>query len=508
MDLLSGLELGLVTALQPSNLLYAFVGVILGQAIGVLPGIGAMTAISLLLPITFYLGPTQSLIMLGGIYYGSQYGGAIASILLRVPGTPTAIVTCLEGYPMARRGEAGKALKLSAIASFFGSTVGMVIVLLGALPLARFALNFTAAEYFSIMLLGLVGASVMCSGSAVRALSMTVLGLLLGLVGTDVNTGVYRFVPHDAFADGISMVAMAMGIFGVAELLNNVGAASKAFVDPNGLGRSTAFSWRELRRLSRAAWRGSLIGSVLGALPGTGAAIATFISYAAERRISKHPEEFGSGRPEGLVAPEAANNAGAITAFIPTLTLGIPGDPVMALMLGAMIINGVTPGPGVITEHPELFWGVIVSFLIGNLILLVLNLPLIRLWVRFLSIPYWALYPIVLICLVVGVYSFRNSIADVYTTLAFGLIGVLMARLSFPPAPLLLGFILGPMLEENLRRAMLLYDGDLTIFFTRPLSAVFMVATLALLAIPAVAALRRATGGRRRLASELGGDEL
>ncbi|NSY39349.1 tripartite tricarboxylate transporter permease [Leisingera sp. ANG59] len=492
MTLIDSLQLGFATVLQVDNLFYVFLGVLLGQAVGVLPGIGAMTAISLLLPLTFYLDPTQSLIMLAGIYYGSQYGGAIASILLKLPGTPTALITCLDGYPMAQKGQARKALQIAAFASLIGSVFGMVIVSIGALPVSRFALSFGAPEYFALILLGLVGASVVSTGKPMRAIAMTILGILLGFIGTDINTGVYRFVAHDAFADGISLMAMAMGIFGVAEILGNIGVSGKAAKIERSSGIFDIFPKRkDLKGFPAATARGSVIGSVFGALPGTGAAIATFVSYAVEARIGKRPEEFGTGRTEGLAGPESANNAASITAFIPTLTLGIPGDPVMALMLGAMIINGITPGPTVVTENPELFWGVIASFVVGNLMLVLLNLPLIRLWVKFLTIPYWALYPAVLVFLMVGVYSFRNNIVDVYTTLAFGVLGVMMARLKFPAPPLLLGFILGPMLEEHLRRTMLLYDGDLSVFFTRPLSGVFMAWTILLLLLPVFAALTR-----------------
>jgi putative tricarboxylic transport membrane protein len=485
MDLLSGLQLGFVTALQPSNLMFAFIGVLVGQAIGVIPGIGAMTAIAMLLPLTFYLDPTESMIMLAGIYYGSQYGGAIVSILLSLPGTPTAVVTCFEGYPMARKGGAAKALRLAALASLFGSIVGIVIVAAGALPLSRFALSFGAVEYFALMMLGLIASSVVSSGAPLPAVAMSVLGILLGLVGTDINTGTYRFVLTNDFADGISMMALAMGVFGAAEILNGIGVQGK--VEPSAM----RLGWRamlptkaEMRGFFGPAWRGSLIGSLFGALPGTGGTVSTFISYGVEQRLGRKSGPFGTGRPEGLIAPEAANNAGSITTFIPTMTLGIPGDAIMALMLGALIINGITPGPAVITENPSLFWGLIASFVVGNVMLVVLNLPLVGLWVKFLSIPYWALYPGVMVCIAVGVYTFRNSVMDIYVATAFCLIGVLMRQQNYPAAPLLLGFILGPMLEENLRRAMLLHDGDLTVFLLHPISAVCLGLTALVLLLP------------------------
>lgn len=490
MELLDALQLGLTTALAPENLLYAVIGVVLGQMVGVLPGVGALTAISLLLPLTFYLDPTQSMIMLAGIYYGSQYGGSIASILLCLPGSPSSVVTCFEGYPMAQKGRPGVALFLASIASLFGSVVGITILIAGAIPLSRFALNFGAPEYCSLVLMGMIGASIVSNGSQIRAIAMMVVGILLGLVGTDINSGAYRFVIVDELADGISLVAVAMGLFGVAEIFNSIGQSDRTGRVPLSLGWRDLLPTRdELRAFIKPGSRGAAIGSAFGTLPGTGAAIASFVAYAAEKRLSRRPESFGSGQPEGLIAPEAANNAASITGFIPTLTLGIPGDAVMALMLGALIINGIVPGPTVMSDHPTLFWGVIASFLVGNVLLVAINLPLIKLWVRFLSIPYWALYPGVLLFVSIGVYTFRNSVIDVYTTLFFGLLGALLSRLSFPPAPLLLGFILGPMLEEYLRRSMLLYDGDLTVFFTRPLSAVFMVGACVLLILPTLSGL-------------------
>lgn len=485
MDLLHGLHLGIQTALSPDALLYALIGVVLGQMVGVLPGVGAMTAISLLLPITFYLDPTQSMIMLAGIYYGSQYGGSIASILLSLPGTPSSVVTCFDGHPMARRGEAGKAMMLAALASLFGSVVGVAILILGALPLAHFALRFGAPEYFSLIVMGMIGASVVSSGSILKALAMLCFGVLLGLVGTDINTGIYRFVPLPELADGISLIALAIGLFGIAEIIGS------AMGSRNGTVIAVGTSWRdflptreEFKGFFGTASRGAGIGSAFGTLPGTGAAIASFVAYALEKRLSPIPESFGKGQPKGLIAPESANNAAAITSFIPTLTLGIPGDSVMALMLGALIINGIVPGPSVITDHPSLFWGVIVSFVVGNVMLLLINMPLIRLWVKFLSIPSWALFPGILAFVSIGVYSYRNSVIDVYSALIFGILGIALTRLKFPTPPILLGFILGPMMEEYFRRAMLLYDGDLTVFVTRPLSAVFMVGAGGLIVLP------------------------
>ena len=499
MTLIDGISLGFETALTGPNLFYALIGVLLGQMVGVLPGVGAMTAISLLLPITFYLDPTPSLIMLAGIYYGSQYGGSIASILLSLPGTPASVVTCLDGHPMAKNGDPGRALLLAAMASLFGSVVGVTILVLGAIPLAHFALRFGAPEYFSLILMGMIGASVVSNGSMMRAMAMLCFGILLGLVGTDINTGLYRYVPMQELADGFSLVALAIGLFGVAEIIGTMSG------DGGGAKLTLSKGWsqflpnrKNMKGFMGPALRGSGIGSAFGTLPGTGAAIASFVAYALEKRISKTPERFGTGQPEGLIAPESANNAAAITGFIPTLTLGIPGDSVMALMLGAMIINGVVPGPSVVTDHPSLFWGVIVSFFVGNVLLLLINLPLIRVWVRFLSIPYWALFPGILAFVCIGVYSHRNSVVDVICALGFGLLGVLFTRLKFPTPPILLGFILGPMLEEYLRRSMLLYDGDLSVFFTRPLSATFMGITIILLILPVATALMKAARRNKR----------
>lgn len=498
MELFASLGLGLQTALAPAVLVYALAGVVLGQIVGVLPGVGALTAISLLLPVTFYLDPTQSLVMLAGIYYGSQYGGSIASILLRVPGTPASVVTTFDGYPMTRNGRAGAALFLASVASLFGSVVGVLLLTAGALPLAHFALQFGAPDYFALVLMGLVGASIVSAGSARRAVAMVLFGLLLGTVGTDVNTGAYRFVLVPEMADGISLVAVAMGLFGVSEVIASVGRTGPAGGQGLKLGFRDILPRRdEMAGFTGAAARGSAVGSAFGALPGTGAAIAAFVAYALEKRISRNPGSFGAGQPRGVVAPESANNAAAITGFIPTLTLGIPGDSVMALMLGAMIINGIVPGPAVVTDHPTLFWGVIASFIIGNVILVLINLPLLRLWVRLLSIPYWALYPAVLVFVSVGVYSFRNSVTDVYVTLIFAAIGTIMTRLNYPSAPLLLGFILGPMLEEYLRRSMLLYDGDMTVFVTRPLSATFMAVTAVLALSPVLGRIARLRARRR-----------
>lgn len=474
MDIFASIADGASIAFTWSALLYCFIGVTLGMIVGVLPGIGPLPAIAMLLPITFYLDPTEAIIMLAGIYYGGQYGGSTASILLNLPGTPAAAVTCLEGYPMARQGRAAVALFMTAVASLVGSLFGIALVGGFAPILAQFALQFGAAEYFSLMLFALVGASAIGNASFLRALAMVVLGLLLGLVGQDITSGVFRFtfgIP--AIADGLNIVAVAMGVFGVAEVIATIGRRTDR--------ESEKFSFRamlpkpeEWRRSIPAMGRGSLIGAVCGILPGAGASMASFMAYAVERRITRRPERFGKGAIEGLTAPEAANNATAQSAFIPTLTLGIPGDAVMAVMIGALMIHGIVPGPSLITNQPTMFWSLVVSFLIGNAILVVLNVPFVGLWTRLLQVPYRALYPIILVLVSIGVYSINYSVFDVFLVMGFGLLGYLMMLLGLPAAPLILAFILSPMIEENFRRALLLSRGDFSIFVSRPISAAFI----------------------------------
>ena len=495
MELLANLALGFQTALSPMALAFCVLGVTLGTLIGVLPGIGAMAAIAMLLPVTYHVPPTEALIMLAGIYYGAQYGGSTASILLRLPGTPQAAVVTLDGYPMAQQGRAGVALFITTIASFFGSVVGVVLLAGFAPVLARAATTFQAPEYFALMVLGLMAAALLTQGSALRGLMMVVAGLLLGTVGTDLQSGSFRFVfGIPELADGIGLVAMAMGLFGVSEVIANAarGGATVA--------RSPR--WREMIPTA-ADWRASLpamlrgggIGAGFGALPGTGSSIASFVSYAVEKRVAREPARFGKGAIEGVSAPEAANNAAAQTAFIPTLTLGIPGDAVLALMLGALILHGIIPGPGLIAQQPGLFWGLVASFVIGNLILLVLNLPLIGLWISILRIPYRLLYPAILVFICIGVFSIRNSVFDIWLVLIFGAIGYGMRLLRFEPAPLLLGFILGPLLEQYLRRAMTVSRGDPMIFVERPISAAFLGLAAALLVWTLVSAWRRRGAG-------------
>jgi len=492
MDIASGLLLGLQTAMQPEILLYCFIGVFLGTLIGVLPGIGALAAISLLLPITFHLEPTAAIVMLAGVYYGAQYGGSTASILLNLPGTPSSAVACLDGYPMAKQGRAGVALFMTTVASFIGSMLGIVALVAFAPGIAEIGLLFGAAEYFSIMLLGLIAAATLAAGSPLKGLAMVLFGLLLGTVGTDVNSGVPRFdfeIPE--LMDAISLVALAMALFGIAELISSVNLKRDGEVKEKITLRSMLPSREDVRQSVRPMLRGSGIGGFMGALPGTGPSIAAFMSYAVEKKVAKDPSRFGKGAIEGVTAPESANNAAAQTAFVPTLSLGIPGDAVMALMLGALIIHGIQPGPMLMTAQPELFWGLIVSFAIGNIMLVILNLPLVGIWVSILRIPYHVLYPAILVFICLGVYSVNNNVFDIYMTAVLGVLGYILLKLRFEPAPLLLGFVLGPMMEENLRRAMLLSRGDPSTFIERPISAVVLGLCALLLLWTAYAALKR-----------------
>lgn len=487
MELLSNLALGFATAATLYNLTYCFVGVFLGTFIGVLPGVGPLAAVAMLLPVSFYLPPETALVMLAGVYYGAEYGGSIASILLNIPGTPSASVTCLDGYPMARDGRAGVALFSTAIASFFGAIFGVIVMVLLSPALAEFALMFGPEEYFAVMVLGLVAASVVSTSGAMRGVMMVCLGILLGTVGVDINSGETRFVTGmPELRDGVSLVVVAMGLFGISEVMVSARGATRSYATER-ISMSNFFPTRsEWLRSIGPAVRGSAVGSFFGTLPGTGQTVASFVGYALEKRISPRGDKFGTGQIEGVVVPESANNAAAQTAFIPTLTLGIPGSTTMALMLGALMIHGITPGPRLISEHPELFWGLIVSFLFGNLFLLVLNIPLIGLWVRLLRVPHYYLYPTVVVLICVGVYSIDNSIFDIWMTLAFGVLGYVLRLFRFEPAPLLIGFVLGPMMEEFFRRAMLLSRGDPMVFLERPGSAALLGVAVALLLVTAV----------------------
>lgn len=473
---------GLETAFVPMNLLYCFIGVFLGTLVGVLPGIGALAAISMLMPLTFYVPPETALIMLAGIYYGTQYGGSTASILLNLPGTPSSAVACLDGYPMSKQGRSGVALAMTTVSSFIGATFGILVLMLFAQILARVGTSFAAADYFSLMLLGLVASSTMASGSAIKGIAMVLVGLALGLVGTDVQTGAQRFTFGSIqLADGINLIALSMGLFGVTEVISNLAKREHSHTVQSVTMRSLIPTRQDVRQSIMPIARGTGLGAFLGALPGTGTNLASFLAYVVEKRVAKDPSRFGKGAIEGVVAPEAANNTAAQTAFVPTLTLGIPGDAVMALLLGVLIMHGIQPGPRLISEQPELFWGLVASFWIGNLILLVLNLPLIGIWVRMLMIPRKILMPAILMFMCIGVYSVNNNVFDIGVMIAFGVIGCFMARFGFEAAPLILGFILGPLVEQYMKRALLLSSGDPMVFLERPISAGFLTATALIL---------------------------
>jgi TctA family transporter len=482
LSLLGNVELGLATALLPVNLGYCLLGVFLGTLVGVLPGIGPLAAISMLYPITFHLDPTSALIMLAGIFYGTSYGGSIAAILLNVPGTASSAVACIDGYPMSKQGRAGVALFATTIASFIGGSIGILLMMLFAPSIVEIALNFGSAEYFSLMILGLVAASSMSGESVVKGIAMVTVGILLGNVGMDIYIGIPRFTfGMVELRDGISLVALAMGMFGIAEVIASVRAVKSGSIQKVTF-RTMVPTRDDTRRSWKPILRGSAIGSFFGTLPGTGATVASFMAYALEKRIAKEPKRFGKGAIEGVCAPESANNAADQTAFIPTMTLGIPGSPTMALMLGVFMIHGISPGPQLMATHPDLFWGVVMSFWIGNLLLLVLNIPLIGLWVRMLQIPYHLLYPSIVVLICVGVYSVTRNSFDVWLTIAFGLLGYGIRYFGFPGAPLILGFVLGPMMEEHFRRAMLLSRGSFPTFVERPISATFLAVTVLILA--------------------------
>jgi putative tricarboxylic transport membrane protein len=492
MELIDNLGLGFATATTLWNLGFCLIGVLLGTLIGVLPGIGATATIAMLLPITFKLGdPVASLIMLAGIYYGAQYGGSTTAILINMPGESSSAVTAIDGYQMARRGRAGAALATAALGSFFAGTVATLLVALFAPPLTSIALEFGAAEYFSLMVMGLISSIALAHGSIVKALAMVVLGLLFGLVGSDVFEGTPRFtLGIREYSDGLNFVAVAVGMFGIAEILRNLEDEKTRVMVRTAV--SNLWPTRDdFRRMLAPILRGTAIGSALGVLPGGGAILASFASYTVEKRVSKRPEEFGNGAIEGVAGPESANNAGAQTSFIPMLTLGIPANPVMALMIGAMIIQNVIPGPDVVTERPDLFWGLIASMWIGNLMLVVLNLPLIGLWVRLLKVPYYLLFPAIMAFCSIGVFSVASNAYDLYAAAFFGLIGYILVKLRCEPAPFLLGFVLGPLLEENLRRAMILGRGDPTTFVTRPISAGLLAVALIVLIVVLLPAVRK-----------------
>ncbi|WP_428247328.1 tripartite tricarboxylate transporter permease [Ferrovibrio sp.] len=492
MDLFANLLLGLSTALQPTNLMFCLIGVLIGTAIGVLPGIGPIPTVALLLPFTFGLDPASAMIMLAGIFYGAQYGGSTTAILVNVPGETSSVVTCLDGHEMAKQGRAGTALAIAAIASFVAGTLATIVIALLSLPMAKLALKFTAVEYFSLLTLGLIAAVVMAHGSVLKSLAMVLLGLLLGMSGIDVNSGVARLtfgIPD--LSDGLDFVPVAMGLFGLGEIIANLEKPSDRRVVSQRI-RDLIPSRDDFKASWAAMLRGTAIGSFLGVLPGGGAALPPFSSYALEKKLARDPSRFGKGAIEGVAGPEAANNAGAQTSFIPLLTLGIPANALMALMIGALMMQGIQPGPRVMTEQPALVWGLIASMWVGNVMLLIINLPLIGIWVSMLKIPYRLLFPAIVLFCCIGTYGLSNSLFNVWLMLGCALVGYFFIKIGVEPAPLLLGLVLGPQLEENFRRALLLSGGDFSVFVSHPISAgLLAVAGLLLLAMLSPAILRK-----------------
>ncbi|MEW6673053.1 MAG: tripartite tricarboxylate transporter permease [Thermodesulfobacteriota bacterium] len=491
MELFHNLVFGFSVAFSLQNLLYCFIGVLMGTLIGVLPGIGPMATIAMLLPITFKVSPVSALIMLAGIYYGASYGGSTTAILVNLPGETSAVVTCIDGYQMARQGRAGPALAIAAIGSFFAGTVCTLLIALFGPPLAEIALKFGSPEYFSLMLMGLVAAAVLAHGDMAKSLAMVVVGLLLGIVGSDVYSGMKRFCfGFYELADGIGFVVIAVGIFAVGEIVSNLGETESREVFTSKV--TNLWPTREdFRQSFGAILRGTSLGAFFGVLPGTTPSIASFSSYMLEKKVAGDPSRFGQGAIQGVAGPEAANNADAQCKFIPMLTLGIPASGTMALMLGALTIHGITPGPGVMTEKPDLFWGLVASMWIGNLMLVVLNLPLVGMWVKLLKVPYRMLYPAIMVFCAIGIYSVNNSAFEIYLAAIFGVVGILWRLLECSPVPMLLGFVLGPMMEENLRRTLQVSRGDLSVFVTRPISLGFIVATVLILVVMTLPALRR-----------------
>jgi len=492
MEIIQNLATGFGVAMTPQNLLFAFIGALVGTLIGVLPGIGPIATIAMLLPLTFHLEPTSGIIMLAGIFYGAQYGGSTSAILVNLPGETSSVVTCIDGHQMARQGRAGTALAVAALASFFAGCVSTALIAAFAPPLALVGQSFGAPEYFSLMVFGLIGAVVLAHGSVIKAVAMIVLGLLVGLVGTDGHTGGTRFTfGFTQLSDGIDVAILAIGLFGIGEIIANL---SRAEEKRSILAQRITRLWpsgEDFRRAWPAALRGTTLGSLLGVLPGGGAMLSSFAAYALEKKVSRTPSEFGQGAVEGVAGPEAANNAGAQTSFIPMLTLGLPGNAVMALMIGALMIHGIQPGPQVMTERPRMFWGLVVSMWIGNLMLLMINLPLIGVWVQLLKVPYRFLYLAILLFCGIGVYSVSNSPSAVLLAAFFGVAGYVFMKLDCEPAPLILGFVLGPLMEDNLRRALRISGGDPTIFIERRISLALLIATLLLLLILVLPFIRR-----------------
>lgn len=493
LGLISNLMLGFDTALSLQNILYCTIGVTIGTLIGVLPGMGPVATVAMLLPATYALPPTSALIMLAGIYYGASYGGSTTAILVNIPGEASAVVTCLDGHMMAKRGRAGSALGIAALGSFFAGCVATLLIAAFAPPLTELAFQFGPAEYFSLMVLGLVSATVLATGSLLKAICMVLLGLLLGLIGTDVNSGAFRFTfGIDELQDGIDFVPLSMGLFGFAEIMRNLEGNMSRSLIPNKV-KNILPSWQEIKVSVGPIVRGTALGSILGVLPGGGALLSSFASYTAEKKLAgdKADPPFGYGNIRGVAGPESANNAGAQTSFVPMLTLGIPSNAVMALMIGAMMIHDIVPGPQVMQSDPGLFWGLIISMWIGNLILVVLNLPMIGVWVQLLRVPYRWLFPAILVFCCIGVYSINNNVWDVWIAIFFGFAGYVFGKLGCETAPLVLGFILGPMMEENLRRAMLLSRGDPSVFVSSPISCGLLIAAVLMVFLVAAPAFRK-----------------
>ena len=491
-DLLQNLLLGFSVALTLQNLMYCFAGVFLGTLIGVLPGIGSLATMAMLLPLTFFLPPISALIMLAGIYYGSDYGGSTTAILVNLPGEGSSVVTLLDGHPMAQQGRAGPALAIASIGSFTAGCISTLLIALVGPPLASVALSFGSPEYFSLMLMALVCAAVVGSGSLLKSLAMVTAGLLIGIVGTDVSSGMSRFTFGIVeLTDGVGIAVVAMGVFGLTEIIKNLGGPEMTQTILRGKIKGLMPRWEDLKISLGPILRGTSIGAIYGPLPGLGATISSFTSYMVEKKLAKDPSRFGKGAIEGVAGPESANNACAQTTFVPMLTLGIPGSASMALLLSTMIVHGITPGPQVMTSRPDLFWGLIASMWIGNGMLLMLNLPLIGIWVKLLQVPYRLLFPIIMTMMGIGIYSLNSSGTDVLLMALFGFVGYILVKLGCSFPPLILAMVLGPLMEENLRRSMQLSDGDPSVFFTRPISGGFMIATVALLLLFIVPAFRR-----------------
>ena len=491
MDVLSNIWLGLSVAASFQNLLYCLMGAFLGTVVGVLPGIGPVTTVAMLMPISFTLEPVSALIMMAGIYYGAQYGGSTTAILINIPGEASSVVTSLDGHQMARQGRAGPALGMAALGSFFAGTVATFMIAFGAPPLAKLALQFGPAEYFSLMLCGLIAAIVLARGSIIKAIAMVVLGLIFGLAGSDVNSGIRRFTfGFQGLADGIEFVALSMAIYGVAEVIVNLEKKAGETSLAGNVGKVLP-SWADIRHCIPSILRGTTLGSVLGVLPGGGALLAAFSAYTLEKKVASEPRNFGHGDIRGVAAPESANNAGAQTSFIPMLTLGIPSNPTMALMIGALMVHGITPGPRVMTDRPDLFWGVVASMWLGNAMLVILNLPMVGIWVRLLRMPYRLMFPAIVGFCCVGTYTINGNVTDIAVLAFITLFGYLCLKLDCEPAPLILGFVLGPMMEENLRRALLISRGDPMIFVNTPISLGFLIAAALLLLVVAAPAIRK-----------------